>query len=94
MEDDPKVLKAFQEMKYAFGEAIYEKKREKKLTYFMLEEKCNMYQQYLTRIVSGGVNVSMFTMVKLAQGLETPLSELFLRADEIIKERYDKSILK
>ena len=54
----------------------YFNKREKKLTYFMLEEKCNMYQQYLTRIVSGGVNVSMFTMVKLAQGLETPLAQL------------------
>lgn len=94
MKDDPSVLKAFYEMKSAFGQAIYEKKQEQNLTYMQLEEMCNISHNYLSDIVHGIVNVSMMSMVKISQGLHLPLSELFLRADEIIKERYDKSILK
>ena len=94
MENDLSVLKAFYEMKSAFGQAIYEKKQERNLTYMQLEEMCNISHNYLSDIVHGIVNVSMMSMVKIAQGLEMPLSELFVRADEIIKERYDKSILK
>ena len=67
----------------AFGEAIRNRRLDKKLTQEELGDAAQLHRTYITDIENGLRNLSFLTMIRLATALALPLSILFTEAESL-----------
>ncbi len=67
----------------AFGEAIRNRRLDKKLTQEELGDAAQLHRTYITDIENGLRNLSFLTMIRLATALALPLSILLTEAESL-----------
>jgi transcriptional regulator with XRE-family HTH domain len=64
-----------------FGFAVKTRREELGLTQEDLADKAGIHRTYLSDVERGSRNLSRLNIERLAQGLQLPLSQLFLRLE-------------
>jgi len=65
----------------SFGEAVRNRRLDKKMTQEELGDAAQLHRTYITDIENGLRNLSFLTMMRLSVALDLPLSELLAEAE-------------
>ncbi len=65
------------EILVSFGEVVRDIRKSKNLSQEQLAEKAGLHRTYIGMIERGEKNLTLSNISKIAQALETPMSELF-----------------
>lgn len=83
--DEHAVVVTIHRFKDVLGKVLQEERLKKRLRYIDFSERSDISVAHLQNIVGGAVNPGLETLLKIALALEVPLSELFARAEELMK---------
>lgn len=83
--DEYEVVVRIHRFKDALGKAMQEERLKKRLRFIDISERSNISVGHVQNIVGGAMNPRLETLLKIAMALEIPLSELFARAEELMK---------
>lgn len=65
----------------SFGEAVRNRRLDKKMTQEELGDAAQLHRTYITDIENGLRNLSFLTMMRISVALELPLSDLLIEAE-------------
>lgn len=69
-------------IKLKFGENVKRERTSKNLSQEKFAELVGLHRTYITEVERGLRNVSLINIVKIANGLEIPISELFQKIEK------------
>ncbi len=74
----------------AVGTRVWQERELRNLTKEALAERCGLASRYIWRVEEGRQNLVLFTLAKIAQGLDMTLAELLQGVEELIRNPIPK----
>ncbi|HEY9791295.1 MAG TPA: helix-turn-helix transcriptional regulator [Candidatus Obscuribacterales bacterium] len=71
----------------ALGKAIKAKRRQLGMSQEILSEKSGLHRTYISDAERGSRNLSIQSMIRLAGGLDVPLSSLIAEAESLVRRQ-------